>query len=156
MHTKNFGVDYQYTKSLVLDTTAFDSTMNSILRNALTTMKDIPVVTVTYENFGKQANLPLPTDTAFPHRNRSGVLHLKTIWPTLFDSVLGAAARAEANTFWSHISRYDRGAYINYIDTMLTNWPQAYYSKNYNKLKSIQENIDPTHFYKFPQSIVSE
>jgi len=153
---ETFAFDYQYTKSLVLDITAFDSNMNTILRNALTTMKDIPIITITYENFGKQANLPLPTDTAFPHRNRSGVLHLKTIWPTLFDSVLGDAARAEANTFLNYLSRFDKGAYINYIDPGLNHWSQAYYAQNYNKLKIIKEITDPTHFYKFSQSIGSE
>jgi hypothetical protein len=149
---------YQYSKSIVLDPSAFgaNSPFNSIMGNALNTLKDIQLLWLVYENFGKAANLPSSVDTSFPHRNMSGVLYLKAFWPKQYDTQLGEAARSSANTLWNQLAPFDYGAYINYIDPELENWSGAYYGNNYARLTNIKNSVDPTNFFSFFQSIGSE
>jgi len=45
------------------------------------------------------------------------------------------------------------GAYVNYIDFQLTDWPRMYYSHNLEKLQQIKSHWDPHNFWKFPMSI---
>jgi FAD/FMN-containing dehydrogenase len=155
---ETFPTYYQYSKSIVLDPSAFGdaSPFNSIMGNALNTLKDIQLLWLIYENFGKAANLPSSSDTSFPHRNMSGVLYLKALWPSEYDSQLGLAARSSANTLWNQLAPYDNGAYINYIDPELENWSGSYYANNYARLTNIKDNVDPTNFFSFSQSIGSQ
>ncbi|MFT6915363.1 MAG: FAD/FMN-containing dehydrogenase [Motiliproteus sp.] len=46
-----------------------------------------------------------------------------------------------------------KAAYLNYIDSTLVNWQEAYYGKNYNRLREIKSKVDPTNFFYFKQSI---
>ena len=44
-------------------------------------------------------------------------------------------------------------AYQNYIDPALASWQLAYYGTNYPRLESIRRQIDPHHYFNFPQAI---
>jgi hypothetical protein len=44
-------------------------------------------------------------------------------------------------------------AYQNYIDPTLKSWPQAYYAQNLQRLVDIRKQVDPHHYFKFPQAI---
>lgn len=45
------------------------------------------------------------------------------------------------------------GAYLNYTDALIQDWPQAYYGDNYVALQQLKRQYDPTNLFKFAQSI---
>ncbi|WP_337879515.1 FAD-binding oxidoreductase [Rheinheimera sp.] len=45
------------------------------------------------------------------------------------------------------------GAYLNYTDPLLSNWPQAYYADHYPRLQRLKRQYDPGSVLQFSQSI---
>ena len=45
------------------------------------------------------------------------------------------------------------GAYFNYTDPALKNWQTAYDGSNYRRLLAIRRDVDPHHYFTFPQAI---
>ena len=88
--------------------------------------------------------------TAFPHRD------------ALF-SLEYAAARLDGHTYdatWPNAMRSTMsawssgGAYVNYLDPLLTNWQQAYYGDNYARLQQVKKAYDPTRVLSMAQGVV--
>jgi len=87
--------------------------------------------------------------TAFPHRDalfsleyavsRSNGFAYEATWPN--------ATRA-AMSAWS-----TGGAYVNYLDPLIDDWPAAYYGANYARLQQIKKAVDPTRVLAMPQGI---
>jgi hypothetical protein len=50
---------------------------------------------------------------------------------------------------------HDSGAYVNYIDPLLTNWKEQYYGGNYSELVRIKKECDPKNRFTFQQAIGS-
>jgi FAD/FMN-containing dehydrogenase len=56
--------------------------------------------------------------------------------------------------FYASMRPYASGqAYQNYIDPSLTNWRQAYYGANYERLIQVKAAYDPDHLFQFQQAI---
>ena len=47
------------------------------------------------------------------------------------------------------------GAYVNYIDSGLSDWPEAYYGSNLSRLSAVKADYDPENFFDAPQAIPS-
>jgi FAD/FMN-containing dehydrogenase len=45
------------------------------------------------------------------------------------------------------------GAYLNYTDPELDHWQSAYYGSNYARLLQVKHEVDPHHYFNFPQAI---
>jgi FAD/FMN-containing dehydrogenase len=45
------------------------------------------------------------------------------------------------------------GAYVNYTDPELDRWQHAYYGANYHRLLAVRREVDPHHYFNFPQAI---
>lgn len=45
------------------------------------------------------------------------------------------------------------GAYLNYTDALIRDWPQAYYGDHYVALQQLKRQYDPNHLFRFAQSI---
>jgi FAD/FMN-containing dehydrogenase len=45
------------------------------------------------------------------------------------------------------------GAYVNYTDPELERWQHAYYGSNYRRLRAVRHEVDPHHYFNFPQAI---
>jgi hypothetical protein len=45
------------------------------------------------------------------------------------------------------------GAYLNYTDALIKNWPEAYYGTHYEKLQQLKSRYDPEQLLRFAQGI---
>jgi hypothetical protein len=93
-----------------------------------------------------------PEDTAFWHRKARFLWEVKSIWANddqLPQNVDWGYALGEA------MKPHDVGAYVNYIDPLLTNWKQEFYGGNYERLARIKKEWDPKDHFTFQQAIGS-
>ena len=95
-----------------------------------------------------------PDATAFPHRGAVAVLQFVASW-----DASAPAATADASLAWLR-SIYGTarpligsGAYVNYADPDLGDWPQAYYGANYARLQRARATYDPERLFAFPQAV---
>jgi FAD/FMN-containing dehydrogenase len=88
-----------------------------------------------------------PGDTAYVHRN------------ALFSAEYYMDAPVGTTATWSNGMRTvmqpwsSGGAYVNYIDPLIQNWPTAYYGSNYARLVLVKAAYDPNRLFRFPQGI---
>jgi len=106
--------------------------------------------------FGGAINRVPPDATAFVHRSSLFSAQYSANWNASDPpSVVTANQSWLANT-WQAMRPYaSGGAYVNYIDPNLPNWPQAYYGSNLPRLQQVKAAYDPTNLFHFPQSITS-
>ena len=66
----------------------------------------------------------------------------------------GVATTGWVQQAWTKMRPFVSGkAYQNYIDPDLQGWEQAYYGANLSRLESIRKQVDPHHYFNFPQAI---
>ncbi|MEW1901419.1 MULTISPECIES: FAD-binding oxidoreductase [unclassified Streptomyces] len=104
---------------------------------------------------GKNANLPATDATAWVHRDS---LFSATLTVSLATPVPAAEDRAAAegwlNGLFGAVDPYSNGrSYVNFPDTNLTNYAQAYYGSNLPRLSRIKSSYDPHGFFSFPQAV---
>ncbi|WP_147373071.1 BBE domain-containing protein, partial [Calidithermus terrae] len=105
---------------------------------------------VQLENFGGKVADLAPHATAFFHRRAQFFLQYQAYWSD--DSA------AEDHLSWVRgvrdaLTPYTRGAYVNYTDADLEDWPERYYGENYPRLQEVKQQYDPEDFFRFPQSV---
>ncbi len=95
-----------------------------------------------------------PEDSAFAHR--AAVLSAQY----LFSGPVGTPeAMLQEGAVWVNQMRKQmrpwssNGAYLNYTDALIKDWPQAYYGNNYVALQQLKRQYDPDNFFRFAQSI---
>jgi FAD/FMN-containing dehydrogenase len=85
-----------------------------------------------------------PTATAFAHRH--------PLFCIQYYGVGGSAAWI--HQAWTKLRPHVTGrAYQNYIDPALPDWQDAYYAQNRARLEGIRTQVDPHHYFNFPQAI---
>jgi FAD/FMN-containing dehydrogenase len=93
-----------------------------------------------------------PDATAFVHREPGFIYELKSIWT---DPVAARRNIEWAYRFGEALAPHFRGAYANYIDPLLADWPNQYYGRNYARLKQVKQAVDPNGIFGFQQGIGS-
>ena len=66
--------------------------------------------------------------------------------PAPFDGYVRGSGRQ-----WLH--GVEPAAYVNYLDSAITDYGDAYWPGTYSGLRSIKRNVDPGNLYTFPQSV---
>ena len=95
-----------------------------------------------------------PDATAFPHRGAFAVAQFIASWDPA-----APQATVDANFAWLRLAHSSvrgaagGGAYANYADPELSDWPQAYYGANYARLQRVKAMYDPGEVFTFPQAI---
>jgi len=109
---------------------------------------------IAFDALGGAVNRVAPGATAFVHRDALFQAQYTTTWPTGAAAAGVARQHAWQQSFWQSMRPYASGqAYQNYIDPALTNWRQAYYGANYNRLAQVKGSYDPGRVFTFPQAI---
>lgn len=94
------------------------------------------------------------TDTAFIHRN--------TLFSVEYYAPLNTSATNEKidqtqvwqNSFRGLMAPWSTGgAYVNYIDPLITDWQNAYYGDNYTKLQAVKSQYDNNQIFNLPQGV---
>lgn len=106
-----------------------------------------PAMRLIIDGFGGVVGRIGATDTAFAHRSAfaSVQVYLKTTRATdirQIQAVRDALVPATGQT-----------GYVNYIDTTMPEWGQAYYGANLPRLRTIARTYDPNGVFTFPQAI---
>jgi FAD/FMN-containing dehydrogenase len=99
---------------------------------------------ILFDCYGGAINRIKPAATAFVHRDV-----LFCIQYLSYDGGAGwlASTAAQMRPYVTG------GAYFNYTDPGLKGWQTAYYGSNYPRLLKIRRDIDPHHYFNFPQAI---
>jgi FAD/FMN-containing dehydrogenase len=108
---------------------------------------------VAFDSHGGAINRVASDATAFVHRDKLACIQATYSWSS-YTSPSEIAAGARWLT-WLGATVFDpaTGAYQNYIDPTLQNWPNAYYGSNLTRLVSIKNKYDPDNIFTFAQSI---
>lgn len=90
--------------------------------------------------------------TAYVHRAPGFIYELKSIWT--------GPTETRRNVTWAYefgeaLRPHFSGAYANYIDPLLVDWPQMYYGENYERLMQIKQAVDPDRVLGFQQGVGS-
>ena len=109
---------------------------------------------IAFDSLGGAVNRVAPGATAFVHRDALFGAQYTTGWTPGAAAAGVARQHAWQQSFWQSMRPYASGqAYQNYIDPALTNWRQAYYGANYNRLSQIKARYDPDRVFTFAQAI---
>ncbi len=89
-------------------------------------------------------------DTAVPHRLAKFVMQYDTYWTDPAD--------AKKSIEWIESVRtamlpYAKGAYVNYVDSLIKDYVHEYYGQNLPRLVETKKSVDPENAFSFPQSI---
>jgi FAD/FMN-containing dehydrogenase len=99
---------------------------------------------ILFDCYGGAINRVKPAATAFVHRN--------VLFCIQYLSYGGGAAWL--NSTAARMRPYvTGGAYFNYTDPGLKGWQTAYYGSNYRRLLQVRRDVDPHHYFNFPQAI---
>ena len=93
------------------------------------------------------------TDDATAYPWRQGVwysLQYQTYWS---DPAQGPALIQWVEAFRRAMQRWTHGAYVNYIDRDIADWPTAFYDDNLARLLRVKREYDPFNLFDFPQGL---
>jgi FAD/FMN-containing dehydrogenase len=99
---------------------------------------------ILFDCYGGAINRVKPAATAFVHRN--------VLYCIQYLSYEGGSSWL-ASTAAAMRPYVTGGAYFNYTDPGLNDWQTAYWGSNYPRLERIRRDIDPHHYFNFPQAI---
>lgn len=96
----------------------------------------------------------LGDNSSYAHRDGAFTFELKSVW----DSSQLQLARPNiewAVNFFDELGKHAQGAYLNYIDPLLTDWQNNYYRHHYQRLLTVKQHWDPNGLFDFQQGIGS-
>jgi hypothetical protein len=102
------------------------------------------VGSVLFDCYGGALNRVAPEATAFVHREQLFCMQY----------YIESHPSGWIDNAWHAMRPYVSGqAYQNYIDPSLNGWEKAYYGRNLKRLEQIRKQVDPHHYFNFPQAI---
>lgn len=104
-----------------------------------------------FDGYGGQVSKIASSDSAFYHRKARSVIQYFCQWQdSKASNTRMAFVRSVHKSLRPHVSGY---AYVNYCDTDIANWAQAYWGDNLNRLIDTKMKWDPQNFFNHAQSI---
>lgn len=104
------------------------------------------------DRFGGAIHNVKKNDTAFPHRDK---MFMYQVLAKSMDHEMVGPCHNWVNKTHDVLTRLvgSTDAYNDYEDLELQDWQHDYYGDNYDRLREIKHNYDPTNFFQFDQSI---
>jgi FAD binding domain-containing protein/berberine-like enzyme len=111
-------------------------------------------LSVILDALGGKVRRVRPTDTAFWHRAALCTVQYYASLPGGAATTTVRARYAGLAAVRSAMRPYTTGgAYVNYLDPTIKNWPTAYYGGNYSRLQKVKMEYDPDRVFDFPLAI---
>lgn len=125
-----------------------DAALDVLVHNLQTAPGQSNVITL--DSYGGTISQVPDDATAFVHRKAMFVVQYLSYWA--LDS------EAEKNIIWIERFRnsmlpFTKGAYRDYVDSLIADWPVAYFGKNLEGLVKVKQRYDPENLFRFEQSI---
>ena len=144
-----------YMRSLVVPTGGLNANAARVLMKYFALCPS-PETFMVWTQVGGEIAERKPEITAFAHRDAAFVPELKAIWET------SKPEDIRKNVEWA-FDFYEEladatgatGAYVNYIDPLLSDWKAKYYGANAARLAKLKEKHDPKGLFSFQQSVDS-
>ncbi|CEL59134.1 hypothetical protein RSOLAG1IB_09111 [Rhizoctonia solani AG-1 IB] len=108
---------------------------------------------LTWVQVGGKSSKPKAGDTAFYWRDTAYVSYFKLQW---YDRQATNAMIDYVRKVREKLVQYTiqhKASYVNFTDSTIPNWQEAYYGENYSRLQEIKQEWDPNNFFHFEQSI---
>ncbi|HTT58678.1 MAG TPA: FAD-binding oxidoreductase [Acidimicrobiales bacterium] len=106
-----------------------------------------------FDSYGGVINRVASDATAFVHRDKLACIQATYSWSTGAPASVIDAGQTWLNWLGADVFNPATGAYQNYIDPTLRDWPSAYYGGNFERLVSVKRLYDPDNRFSFAQSI---
>jgi hypothetical protein len=107
--------------------------------------------TVSFYAYGGAIASASPTDTAFPYRNALSCIQYDATWQ---EPALTSVRLSQMRELYDSMRPFVSGAaYVNYCDTELQDWAEAYWGPNLPRLRAIKSRFDPEGVFRHAQSI---
>jgi FAD/FMN-containing dehydrogenase len=107
-----------------------------------------------FDAYGGAVNRVPPDATAFVHRKTICAIQATVTWGSTPSGPAFAAGEGWLSAAAKALAPYTTGgAYQNYIDPRLADWPKAYYGSNLSRLTKVKRAYDPDNAFHFHQSI---
>ncbi|MHB8631934.1 MAG: BBE domain-containing protein, partial [Candidatus Limnocylindria bacterium] len=135
-----------------LSDTAIDAIVNGL--EGLQALPNAGAGSVLIDAMGGAIATVAPDATAFPHRGAVAALQLVASWDPNAPPGIADATLAWLRSLYGRVRPLvGSGAYVNYADPDLPDWPQAYYGANYPRLQRVRATYDPDRLFAFAQAI---
>ena len=125
-----------------------DAALDVLIYNLQTSPGQANVVT--FDAYGGTISHTPADATAFVHRKALFVMQYLSYWSQDYE--------AEKNISWIERFRnsmlpFTKGAYRDYVDSLIADWPVAYFGENLERLVKVKQTYDPENLFRFEQSI---
>lgn len=95
------------------------------------------------------------TTSAFAHREALFMMHYLARWSPSTPTLNPAPYDGYVRGFRAAMAPYlGSGAYVNYQDSAISDFGNAYWPGTYAQLRSVKSKVDPGNAFRFPQSVV--
>ncbi len=106
-----------------------------------------------FDAYGGAINEVPSHETAFVHRDKLACIQATYSWSSATPLAEIAAGASWLEYLGTDVFDASTGAYQNYIDPTLRDWPNAYYGSNLERLTAVKRAYDPGDLFSFAQSI---
>jgi hypothetical protein len=106
-----------------------------------------------FDSYGGAVNRVASGATAFVHRDKLACIQASYSWSTATPAAVINDGQTWLTWLGDDVFNPATGAYQNYIDPTLADWPSAYYGSNLERLVAIKGQYDPENHFSFAQSI---
>lgn len=94
------------------------------------------------------------TDSAYGHRGALMMLHYLARWSTSTPALDPAPFDGYVRGFRAAMAPWcGTGAYVNYLDSAITDYATAYWAGTYARLRTVKAAVDPGNLFRFAQSV---
>lgn len=106
-----------------------------------------------FDSYGGAINRVAQDATAFVHRDKLACIQASYSWSTYTPASVIGNGQSWLTWLGDDVFNPATGAYQNYIDPTLSDWRDAYYGSNLERLVTVKNVYDPENHFSFAQSI---